>query len=59
MRDGLSSVHIVHGKGTGVLRQVVRELLQRHPLVKSFNSETPMNGGSGATSVELHEREHR
>ena len=53
VRDGLSSVRIVHGKGTGVLRRVVRELLDRHPLVKSFNSETPLNGGSGATSVEL------
>ena len=53
MRDGLRSVRIVHGKGTGVLRQVVRELLERHPLVKSFSAETPMNGGSGATSVEL------
>lgn len=53
MRDGLRSVRIVHGKGTGVLREVVRELLERHPLVKSFSSETPMNGGSGATSVEL------
>ena len=53
MRDGLRSVRIIHGKGTGVLRGVVRELLERHPLVKSFGSETPMNGGSGATSVEL------
>ena len=53
MRDGLRSVRIVHGKGTGVLRRVVRDLLERHPLVKSFSSETPMNGGSGATSVEL------
>ena len=53
MRDGLRSVRIVHGKGTGVLRRVVRELLERHPLVKSFSPETPLNGGSGATSVEL------
>ena len=53
MRDGLRSVRIVHGKGTGVLRRVVRELLERHPLVKSFSTETPLNGGSGATSVEL------
>ncbi len=53
VRDGLSLVRIVHGKGTGVLRRVVRELLERHPLVKSFSPETPMNGGSGATSVEL------
>ena len=53
MRDGLRSVRIVHGKGTGVLRRVVRELLERHPLVKSFSTERPLNGGSGATSVEL------
>ena len=53
VRDGLRSVRIVHGKGTGVLRGAVRDLLERHPLVKSFSTETPMNGGSGATSVEL------
>ena len=53
VRDGLRSVRIIHGKGTGVLRRVIRELLERHPLVKSFGSETPLNGGSGATSVEL------
>jgi DNA mismatch repair protein MutS2 len=33
---GLYQVRVVHGKGTGVLRQAVREELARHPLVKSY-----------------------
>ncbi len=53
VRDGLSTVRIIHGRGTGVLRQVVREHLTRHALVRSFEQETRERGGSGATSVEL------
>ncbi len=53
LRDGLSTVRIIHGKGTGVLRQAVRELLEHHPLARSFAAETPDKGGSGATAVEL------
>ena len=53
VRDGLSTVRIIHGRGTGVLRQVVREHLTRHSLVRSFEAETRERGGSGATSVEL------
>jgi DNA mismatch repair protein MutS2 len=46
---GLSSVRIVHGKGTGALRQAVREFLSRHPLVKSNASAPPQEGGDGVT----------
>ncbi len=53
MRDGLSSVRIVHGKGTGALRRAIRELLDQHPLVKSFAPEVPEKGGDGATIVDL------
>ena len=53
LRDGLSSVRIVHGKGTGALRSAVRELLKRHPLAKSFAPEKAEKGGDGATVVEL------
>ncbi len=53
LRDGLISVRIVHGKGTGVLREAVRGLLEHHPLVKSFDLEAPERGGDGATAVEL------
>jgi DNA mismatch repair protein MutS2 len=35
---GLSQVHLIHGKGSGVLRQVVRDVLRKHPLVASFDS---------------------
>ena len=53
MRDGLSSVRIIHGKGTGALRAAVRGLLEHHPLAKSFGAEPPQRGGDGATFVEL------
>ena len=53
MRDGLGSVRIIHGKGTGALRQAVREHLERHPLARSFESEEPSRGGSGVTAVKL------
>ena len=52
-RDGLSSVRIIHGRGTGALRQVVREHLPRHSLARSFAPESPERGGDGATLVEL------
>jgi DNA mismatch repair protein MutS2 len=53
VRDGLSSVRIIHGKGTGALREAVREHLEGHPLARSFESEPRERGGSGATAVEL------
>jgi DNA mismatch repair protein MutS2 len=53
IRDGLSSVRIIHGRATGVLRQVVREQLARHSLVTEYAPEKPGRGGDGATRVEL------
>ncbi len=50
---GLPSVRIVHGKGTGVLRQTVHETLAEHPLVKSFRLGDWGEGGAGVTIVEL------
>jgi DNA mismatch repair protein MutS2 len=50
---GLPSVRIVHGKGTGVLRQTVHEALAEHPLVKSFRLGDWGEGGAGVTIVEL------
>jgi DNA mismatch repair protein MutS2 len=49
----LTSVRVIHGYGTGVLREVVRELLERHPLVASFRAAEPNQGGAGVTVVEL------
>lgn len=53
IRDGLSKVQIIHGKGTGALRQAVRENLNGHPLVSEFGTEPDPLGGDGATYVLL------
>jgi len=49
----LPSVRIIHGKGTGVLRQTVHEVLAEHPLVKSFRPGGYGEGDAGVTIVEL------
>lgn len=53
---GLSWVRVVHGKGLGTLRHVVRELLTDHPLIRSFRPGEPAEGGAGVTMVELENR---
>jgi len=49
----LTQVRIVHGSGTGTLRQIVRELLSSHPLVKSFRPGDKGEGGNCVTIVRL------
>jgi DNA mismatch repair protein MutS2 len=50
---GIPRVRVVHGKGTGTLRQVVRDWLPKHHLVKFFRPAEPEEGGGGVTIVEL------
>lgn len=50
---GLYRVRVVHGKGTGTLRQMVSEQLAKHPLVKSYRLGQYGEGGAGVTIVEL------
>jgi DNA mismatch repair protein MutS2 len=50
---GMASVRIIHGKGTGALRTAIREQLVHHPLVKSFTSASPQEGGDGVTVIKL------
>ncbi len=50
---GLPWVRIIHGKGTGVLRQGVRELLEDHPLVSSHRPGDRTEGGDGVTIATL------
>jgi DNA mismatch repair protein MutS2 len=51
--SGVSSVRILHGKGTGALRAAVREHLARHPLVHSSEPAPQREGGDGVTIVKL------
>lgn len=48
-----SRVRILHGTGTGVLRQGIREYLKEHDGVESFHDELPQFGGAGITVVNL------
>jgi DNA mismatch repair protein MutS2 len=50
---GLPFVRIIHGKGTGKLRQEVRAALKDHPQVDSFEEGGPKEGGEGVTVVKL------
>jgi len=52
-RRGLAEVRLIHGRGTGTQRAIVRTLLARHPLVLRFRDAEPDRGGWGATVVHL------
>ena len=54
---GLCQVRVIHGKGTGTLRQAVREVLAKHPLVTSHRAAGYGEGGTGVTIVELTPRD--
>ena len=51
---GMTSVRIVHGKGTGTLRRIVHGVLDRHPAVRAYRLADERGGSWGATLVELH-----
>ena len=51
--DGIKKARIVHGLGSGILKEMVRETLKTIPHVKSFRPAPPQEGGDGATLVEL------
>ena len=52
-QKGFASVRIVHGKGIGVQREVVRSILARTPFVFDWTDAPPDAGGFGATIVRL------
>jgi hypothetical protein len=46
-----ASMIVIHGVGEGVLRAAVRDVLRKHPHVKSFEGADPVRFGNGATKV--------
>jgi dsDNA-specific endonuclease/ATPase MutS2 len=50
---GLREVRLIHGRGIGVQRTIVRNALARSPHVVSFSDATPDRGGWGATVAVL------
>jgi DNA mismatch repair protein MutS2 len=50
---GLDQVVVIHGLGTGALRDAVRDRAGGHPLVTSFRPGERGEGGDGATIVKL------
>jgi len=50
---GIMSIRIIHGKGKGMLKKRVHEILRKSPLVKSFKNAPAEAGSWGATIVEL------
>jgi dsDNA-specific endonuclease/ATPase MutS2 len=49
--QGFKVVRIIHGKGIGVQREMVRSILARTPFVHDWTDAPPQAGGLGATIV--------
>jgi DNA-nicking Smr family endonuclease len=53
LEKNILRMRIVHGKGIGVQREIVRSMLSNHPNVIAFRHEEGSGGGWGATVVDL------
>jgi len=56
LEKGIGEVRIIHGKGTGALRETVHAHLRRHPRVVSFRLGDETSGAWGATLARLRPR---
>jgi dsDNA-specific endonuclease/ATPase MutS2 len=52
-KRGWRSVRLIHGRGVGVQREIVRGILERAPFVRGFTDAPPGGGGWGATIAHL------
>lgn len=50
---GLKEVRLIHGKGAGILRKGIEEMLRHHPMVEAFHLASFHEGGAGATIVKI------
>ena len=53
LRSGIYEVRIIHGRGKGIQRRIIRSILEKHPRVLSFEDAPLESGGWGATAVAL------
>ena len=53
LEHGFEEVRLIHGRGIGVQREIIRSLLSKHPGVASFTDAPAERGGWGATVVRL------
>ena len=52
-KKGFAIVRIIHGKGVGIQREIVRQVLSETDFVKSFKNAPEFSGSWGATIAEL------
>jgi dsDNA-specific endonuclease/ATPase MutS2 len=52
-KKGFKFVRIIHGKGIGVQREMVRKVLEKKNFVKAFKNAPEFSGNWGATIVEF------
>ena len=50
---GLKEIRIIHGRGEGILRTAIRDMLKRNPHVSEFKRADYNGGGDGVTEVIL------
>lgn len=55
-KKGFRLVRIIHGKGIGVQREIVRKVLSETDFVKSFKTGDEFSGSWGATVVEIYHK---
>ncbi|HEX3102287.1 MAG TPA: Smr/MutS family protein [Pyrinomonadaceae bacterium] len=52
-KKGFATVRIIHGKGVGIQREIVRKVLSETDFVKSFKNAPEFSGSWGATVAQL------